>query len=665
MEQLQAIIDSQYSPDEETRCQAVICLLRYPLQQVKARLFYAMGDPSWRVRKQAVEAVCGSRFDEKLAEGIVELLRDQENAGLRNSAVEALVRIGGGAVPLLSRFVRDPDHDVRKLVVDILGGIGSPDTFPILIDALKDEDDNVRAAAAESLGKTGAEAAVPHLLQCLCTGDTVLRFTVLDALIKIGKPLPINDLLALATDPFLKKVISQCMGAAGDPQGVPFLLQGLRETRAVREAAAAALLDIRRRLSTAEAERVIDAPLHQLRGSSVVDEVLLSLDLSDEAVKERLIEFLGIIGDHRAAPRLLREAIDPALAGPCLDALSALGAPAAEFLVNAFADATPEQRRFIAHACGELRLPNSDELLLLGMQDEDPVLRHLSVTAAWKTCGARAIHDIAALTEDSVEIVRESALQAMVCLAPSALETLRFYAEAYAASEVPEKRRDAARLCAVLKDLDKLSILVKDENVEVRKSAVAALAEMGSDCIDLLLMALVDEDPDVRVAAVKVLPATGRKEVLDPLLLLLEDPDAWVRSETLIAIGKLGDETAFESIAELITMTEAPVAISALQALAEIDSRRACEKALIMLGHRDEEVVKAAMAILESGDDGWVDSYRDILLQHAHWDVRCRFATLLARLRGADALPWLESVLEHESDEQVRRHLSEVVGRLK
>ena len=72
---------------------------------------------------------------------------------LRNSAVEALERLGRLAVPVLSLHMDDDDHDVRKFVVDILGNVGDAAAVPLLIKALDDPDPNVSAAAAENLGQ--------------------------------------------------------------------------------------------------------------------------------------------------------------------------------------------------------------------------------------------------------------------------------------------------------------------------------------------------------------------------------------------------------------------------------------------------------------------------------------------------------------------------------
>src|SRR6266571_4636970 len=62
------------SPDEETRRLAVVGLAAYPLADVKENLFTAMGDASWRVRKEAVDAVLAGVLDDTTMETIVGML---------------------------------------------------------------------------------------------------------------------------------------------------------------------------------------------------------------------------------------------------------------------------------------------------------------------------------------------------------------------------------------------------------------------------------------------------------------------------------------------------------------------------------------------------------------------------------------------------------------
>ena len=84
-----------------------------------------------------------------------------------------------------------------------------------------------------------------------------------------------------------------------------------------------------------------------------------------------------------------------------------------------------------------------------------------------------------------------------------------------------EKRHSAATLFAALDDDEKLSLLVKDEDAMVRKAAVASLAGMNRlPGIPHLVMALADEDADVRSAVAGALGEIGGDDVLSRCFLL-------------------------------------------------------------------------------------------------------------------------------------------------
>ena len=151
----EAILRDLESSDEEVRRQAVASAHALPADQAVPRLAERLGDPSWRVRKAAVEALGTCPEPERAASLLIEGLGDGENPGRRNAALEALVRCGRPVVPALIEVLVHPDVDVRKQVVDALGGIQDPGSAEAVARVLDDEDPNVRAAAAEALGAIG------------------------------------------------------------------------------------------------------------------------------------------------------------------------------------------------------------------------------------------------------------------------------------------------------------------------------------------------------------------------------------------------------------------------------------------------------------------------------------------------------------------------------
>lgn len=669
MDKLHILIEALRSDDEEKRRLAVVGLRGYPLDQARDGLFLALGDSSWRVRKEAVDilvAAAEGAGADYLLEDLIDMLRSQDNAGLRNSAVESLERLGRKAIKILCLHVVDEDHDVRKFIIDIMGNIGDPAFVPALINALDDPDANARAAAAENLGKIQDPRALPELLEALAKSDVLLKFTILEAVGKIGRAVPVSAIAPLANDNLLKKAVFDCLGSIGDADAVPLLVDGLKEKqKKAREAAAGALVTLMKRLSSSSVENTICDSLALLKGTPHVEDLIGSFSHAEEGLKEALACILGMIGDERAAKPLLLGCSDDRLRRVCLHAFKKIGSGAASSLLEVFPSATDEQRCFIVFLCGELGCRESISLLTEGMLDLNSQLRLASVKAAGKTGLTVFVNEVAHLLEDHEPDVRNGAIEALYRLAGTDRPAVTRIAGKLAASELAEKRRNAAILCTALADTDKLSLLVKDEDSSVRKAAVSSLARLKSAAsASHLVMALVDEDPDVRIAAAGALGDVGSEEILDSLLLALKDDDPWVQCAVLKSLGRLKKEAALPAIVELFACADGIVLISALDAVAKIGGAEATALVEKALDNPDEEVVKAAIGILSEGGHAWIDRHRTKLLHHPHWDVRSTFVKTMVSLLGEESFPYLRQALQTETDELVKGQIIELMDRV-
>ncbi|WP_223909833.1 HEAT repeat domain-containing protein [Geobacter sp. AOG1] len=654
------------SSDEEVRRQAVMGMAGRPLAEIRSGIFLALGDSSWRVRKEAVDLLLGSTPDDGVMEELVLMLRSHDNAGLRNSAVETLERLGRLAVPCLSRHINDDDHDVRKFVIDIMGSIGDATPVPLLISALDDGDPNVSAAAAENLGKIGDPRAVSPLVQALGKQDIWLSYTILEALGKIGRPLPMGVISPLVETNLLKKAVFDCLGAVGDAEATPLLVEGLKEkVRNAREAAALAIFKVRGRLND-ETKRRLDDQLRELTGSPFVDGLLASFETAEKPLKEALVMLFGLIGDERAVGPLLQACRDDRLRRNCIQAFTCMGEAGTALLVREFAHAGDEERCFIAYVCGELRYKGCAAILVEGMGSGNPVLRRAAVLACGKTGLTEMVGTIAGLLDDSEPEVREGAIDALARLAEDDRASVLAIAQKMAVTESSERRRDAVILYAALREADRLALLMKDEDMLVRRNAVTALASLRlPESASHFVKALMDEEPDVRIAAAGALGELGGAECLEPLLLTLRDEDPWVKCTVLKSLGKIGGERALGAVMEAMDGADGLIMISALEALSFIGGDAALKQVRRTLDDPDEEVVKSAIEILAGSDESILLASSEKILAHPHWDVRSTFIRTLAARLGEQALPYLEKALEIETDDLVKGQIQDIMGRFK
>lgn len=99
-------------------------------------------------------------------------------------------------VPELIKLLSDPDVEVRRTVVYVLGEIGDKTVVPELIKILSDPDVEVRGIGAYVLGNIGDESALPGLIKLLSDPQKSVRCNAARALGKIGSVDSVGPLIA-------------------------------------------------------------------------------------------------------------------------------------------------------------------------------------------------------------------------------------------------------------------------------------------------------------------------------------------------------------------------------------------------------------------------------------------------------------------------------------
>ena len=106
-EERQRIVSALDSTVEEIRYQAVRRLLEVFEKPPIEHLMTALGDESWRVRKCASEVLTQADASPEMIRALIDALGEEDNAGLRNSATEVLIKIGPPAVSDLFKVLKD------------------------------------------------------------------------------------------------------------------------------------------------------------------------------------------------------------------------------------------------------------------------------------------------------------------------------------------------------------------------------------------------------------------------------------------------------------------------------------------------------------------------------------------------------------------------------
>jgi HEAT repeat protein len=218
-------------------------------------------------------------------------------------------------------------------------------------------------------------------------------------------------------------------------------------------------------------------------------------------------------------------------------------------------------------------------------------------------------------------------------------------------------------------DLGFLSAALSNPSEAVRRAALEALAEVGrSRGVDSVAFALADEELGVRRVAIAALgriraddgSAPGVPHLVD---LIQRSQDSELVAVALRALGEAGDPHTI-SVLRPLTRSERPlVAVSAVEALAQLSGPKRIDALLEGLLHSDAEVVKATMLALSDAPDPRVVAHLGACLDHEAWDVRRLAADLLGRVSGEPALALLRARLVGEDSPPVQAAISRALER--
>ncbi len=382
----------------------------------------------------------------------IEQFRDEDESN-DPQAIDALVKIGEGAVSELLGVLKDPDARVRASAAKVLGKIGSESEEKAvaiassLVDSLNDPNQEVRRAAAEALGRIGS-LAVPKLAEALQAEQTVARSSAAEALGQIG---------------------------ADAKEAVPNLVARLQDSDwRVRSAAARALGKI-------GTEAKLEAP-------AIVPPMIQALEDPDPEVRRSAAEALGRIGSP-VVPDLIDALQDESASvrAAAAEALGQIGADAREVVPNLIArlqDGDWRVRSGAAKALGTIgsQAPLEASIvvppLIEALKDKDPEVRRAAAEVLVKI-GSEAVPELVEALDDDRSAVRAGVAWALGQIG------------ADAQSAVPQ-----------------LIARLQDKNKEVRSAAAEALGRMGlnaSTAIAPLTQLLHDSDKLVRGSAAEAM----------------------------------------------------------------------------------------------------------------------------------------------------------------
>jgi HEAT repeat protein len=537
-----------------------------------------------------------------------------------------------------------------------------------------------RAFAAELLGRVGGAKVVPPLLetvQATQSEDSDVREIALRALARIADPAAVEPLVTAleSADAWLAPRIADILGRHGDAAIDPLL---------------PVLADSPRSSARAWAANV----LGEVRAARAFPALLRALGDLDDEVRSKAATALGRLGDHRAVAPLLehllsdrapfvRARVASALAqfgGPevinrlipslgdsawwvrlrAIEALEQIGSLAEGPLLVALDDTDPELRQRAAIALERLGVPSGLTGTIERGDPDGTAARTLSLLVS---AGSR--EQISELLVHPAQAVRE--------LVVTALRRQRRSDAAPELTRVASRDPSASTRALALETLRVLHIhaaapaavaALTEENPAVRVAAIRFLGAMGGEeALRQIRVQATDSTPEVRAAAAEALGALGGRRVEPELMRLIADPEPEVRKAGLRGIVAAGLPVTASIISPAMHDTDPRVVEAAVHAAAQAGDSSVVPLLLEAFVPAGPELqYRIVLAVSQLQPDSVADLV-NVLLHREDAESRLSLARTLGRLQWSDGIEHL-SRLAGDTDDRVRLAAIEALGRL-
>ena len=634
----------------ETKRQAVEKLRGQKDESCMSMLLSAMKDVNWRVRKTAVEILSDDYPTEKYVNALIQLLYIEDNAGARNSAIEAFVRLGKKSTVYLIDTFRVSNNDVKKFIIDILGELMDPRALPLMLEAIKDSDENVRAAAVEYLGKTGEASIVDALIKILYEGELWTAYPAADALGRIGDIRAVPYLLEALKNKPMREPVLRALGLLADPSTLRHIIVLLEDSsRNIQEQA---LKTITKMYHNGVNPEIIANEFKKIFTDRAINLLVNNAWSDKHEVRTSAILLLGLMKDAAAYGPLLDLSREEEFSEDVKNAFEFIGRDNPESLLQLFDTDDTHQLRFICEVAGKINSPVYYDIFKQLLECKDGHVRSVAARNISKLNNPEVIEKIFRLFTDYYEDVQEAAVDSLINLKDSLkIDELKKMLR----SDNYALKRNTACLLGKIKAENAvmdLGFALKDEDKRVRKAVVEALSLIGTkEAVKYLLFALTDEDSDIRTSAALSLGAIGGKGNLDSLTILTADPEVSVRVAAVKSLGMIKDIRIVPTLIQLLKDSNGFVVTASIESLMSIGGEDAKNAIIQMLYSDDEEIKRTAISALAPFEN--VEEKLIPFLRDPDWAARIATVNVLGKNVCGRIRTELEKLLDTEDDQAV------------
>ncbi len=618
-------------------------------------------DESWRIRKTALNVLLEGFNPDGYIKDLIALLYTEDNAGARNTAIEALIMLGKKAVPQLINAFETDNNEVRKFVTDVLGFIGGKEVLPLLLRAIKDEDVNVRASAVECLGRLGEASVTGSLVEIIETGEVWTAYPAVDALGQIGDRTVIPYLLKVLKKRLLAEPALKALSGFSEPETLKEIIPFLHDQR--RSIVEETLRTIERFYQAGTSEEFISGQLRNILGDDAFDILVRHISHKNRDVKGPAIVLLGLLCDNRAIKPLLELSEDEFFRDTVKRSLIFIGKKEPDYLIPTVKTESSERSRLIVEVISELENPVFyDTLLWLLKNNDGHVVAH-AARGLGRIGDRRAAEEIFPLLIHPYPDVQEAAVAAL-----TELKNFLSVTELIDNLSSPNilLRKNTALILGNIQageSIEALGFTVKDESEEVRKASVMAISMIGTEYAKKYLRAaLTDESAEIRAIATENLSFPEDLVSLNSIIVMTRDPDGCVRAAAARALSRYKNELSLKTLIGLLKDANGFVVTQAIESISRFSDRKEARESLLKLlpTSDDSEIRRTVILSLSSFPD--IEEQIEPHLFSDDWATRLAAVQVLSKTGTQQSKICLEGMYDIEDDPTVRKAIEVALG---
>lgn len=609
----------------------------------------------WQARKLAIQELAAASYDDQLLQYLLQAIRDQNNANLRNGAIEVLVMLGARVVPFLIGQLANADLETQKFLIDVLGHIGSPYAAPRLATLLSHYDQNIRFAAAEALGRIGSPLSADALQTQLASAqDSTERFILLQALtnsLRAGIPaeLSLKALRPLRVDPLLTRALLELLRVLDNAEAFDYLWDWLSEFDELQ------LQEVARFLGKLSPDRLAEVTAQRGAPKIHVSATTLTNSFSRSIDKDIRNGGLWLAAwSNQPAPIFAAFRRNDSDLRHVSRALACLSSEQLQPLFNDIDHIDTECQRLLLGLIGHKRL-RSHLQLALKLAADNVSLRPLVFRCCCELGHTEVLSWLPELLShpSAVDEIADGLRRLLPDHRQQVLDILATWSDSLLGTD------EWQTFLVLVERLDLVAVRNRVEQAwkradpKIRAAALPILARFKLDFArHYLAMALVDENVAVRLAAAEILADTASEDHHREVRTLLVDREPWIRVLGVRTLAKLLEERAEVDLAARLQDRHEAVRIEALRCLTNLRLNRhvGAVRAGLSRETDGDALAEAIRYLMFAGQE---PTEADLAwLRHQHWRVRLealRWFSGHQRFREA-----YESALASENDLDVR-----------